>query len=145
MTPVAFETATIAADDDFIQKFLSRIPEATATSFSEEQLTAVKMAFGGRAWGAHAIDIRRSLPFFGLRFYLVWLMGWEHRNPERIAALRQNHPLFRLGNAIGMVVFFGVLLLALLGLLYALKTALGIDVFPGIDMLPDEAIQGLFQ
>ncbi len=145
MPPVAFEQITVTADDDFIQKFLSRIPEVTAASFSEEQLTAVKMAFGGRAWGAHGLDIRRSLPFFGRRFYLVWLMGWEHRSPRRITVFHQNHPLVKLSNAIAILVFSGVLLLALMGLLYAMKTALGIDVFGGIDMLPDEAIQGLFK
>lgn len=135
----------IVSKDEFIQEFLARIPENTAATFDKAQLAAVKMAFGARSFGAHTVDVRRSIPFFRRRFYLVWLMGWESRGPDRITSFHSNHPLVKLGNAIAFLLFFGILLLALIGGLYALKTALGIDVFPGIDMLPDEAIQSIFQ
>jgi len=57
----------------------------------------------------------------------------------------RNHPLFLFGNAVLIVLFFGFILISVVGILYAPKTALGIDVVPGVDMLPDESIQRLFQ
>ncbi len=136
---------TSGPDDEFLKKFFSRIPDATAASYSEEQLAGVKMAFGGRSRGRHAINIRGSLPLFGRRFYLVWLMGWERRGSRRTAALARRHSLRLLGNAIAIVAFFGVILLAVVGGLYAIKVASGIDVFPYIDMLPDDVVQAPFR
>lgn len=130
--------------DIFFEKFFSRIPKETAASFTDEQLTAVKMAFGGRTWGAHAIDLRRSLPLFGYRFYMVLLCGREQRSSDRIRAINGEHPVVRLGNAIILMLFFAFLLLALLGVLYGIKTMFDIDVIPGIDVLPDEAIRSIF-
>ncbi len=132
--------------DVFIQKFFSRIPKETAPTFTEAQLAAVKMAFGGRDWGAHAIDIRRSMPVpFGRRAYLVLLMGWEQRTSTRIWTLHRDHPLLQTGNAILMTILFVTLLMSVLGVLYALKMALGIDIVPGVDMLPDEELKRLIR
>jgi hypothetical protein len=118
-----------ASDDPFIRKFFTRIPPTTAASFTEEQLVAIKMAFGGRAWGAHAVDIRRSLPLIGGCFYLVWLMGWEHRTPDRVAEFHQSYPLLKVANVIAVILPFAVLALAFAGGLYALEATLGIDLF----------------
>ena len=130
--------------DDFTNKFFSRIPADIAATFTEQQLMAVKMAFGGRAWGAHWVDIRRSLPLPRGRLYVVLLMGREHRSPDRLKHLRTAHPLWTLANA--LVVTTAIMLVALgtLGLLYAFKNAMGLDMLPGLDVLPDNDIQHLF-
>jgi hypothetical protein len=49
-------------EDPFFATFFSRIPEDVACSFTPAQLDAVKLAFGARVRGAHAIDVRLSLP-----------------------------------------------------------------------------------
>ena len=136
---------TFGTDDEFLKKFFSRIPEATAASYTEEQLAGVKMAFGGRSRGRHALNFRRSLPLFGRHFYLVCMLGWERRTSHRTAASHRRRDLRHLANAIAIVAFFGIILLAILGGLYGMKIVLGIDVFPSVDMLPDGAIQSPFR
>ena len=130
--------------DPFLAMFFSRIPADTAASFDEAQLAAVKMAFGARSFGSHAIDIRRSLPFFGRRVYLVLLAGLERRTRSRIAREHMNRPLWNVMNA--TIITFGglVALFALFGALYTIKMALHIDVVPGVDMLPDDLLRSIF-
>ena len=129
--------------DDFTNKFFSRIPADIAATFSEQQLMAVKMAFGGRVWGAHWVDIRRSLPLPGSRLYVVLLMGREHRSPDRLKHLRVAHPLWTLANALVITSIIMVIALGILGLLYTMKNAMGLNLMPGLDVLPDHDIQQL--
>jgi hypothetical protein len=44
-----------------------------------------------------------------------------------------------------MTILFVTLLMSVLGVLYALKMALGIDIVPGVDMLPDEELKRLIR
>ena len=131
--------------DPFLAMFFSRIPSETAETFTEAQLDAVKMAFGARSFGAHAVDIRRSLPWFSRRFYLVFLAGAERRSRARIAFDHRNHPLWNLMNAVVIAVGGLILIAAALGALYTVKRAAGIDVFPGIDVLPDKSIERMLR
>jgi len=115
-------------NDPFIAKFLSRVPSDIAASFTDDQLLAVKMAFGARSWGIHAVDFRRSFLLFGHRLYVVLLMGRERRTADR---LRAEHALFGpLGNSFVTALFLCGLALPLLAALYVLKSAAGIDVIP---------------
>jgi hypothetical protein len=115
--------------DLFLEKFFSRIPRDVAASFTPEQLGAVKLAFGARSWGAHAIDVRKSFPLFRHRIYLVLLMGRERRDAER---LRAEGAMFgTLGNAFVTVLFLGFILAPLALGLYLLKSVAGLDVMPG--------------
>jgi hypothetical protein len=117
--------------DPFIDKFFSRIPREVAASFTVEQLGAVKMAFGARSWGSHAIDVRKSFPLFWHRIYIVLLMGRERRDDER---LRAEGAMFgTLGNAVVGVVFLAIILTPVAFALYLLKSSLGLDVMPGGD------------
>jgi hypothetical protein len=121
------------SSDPFLAKFFARIPAEVAASFSPAQLQAVKIAFGARSWGSHAIDIRRSfsLPLIWRRFYLVLLAGAERRDEER---LRAEGALFgTFGNAALTVAFLAVMLGPLALAFYALKSLAGIDVLPGTD------------
>lgn len=129
--------------DPFFAQFFGRIPGDVAESFDEAQLDAVKMAFGARSRGSHPIDIRMSIPLLTRRFYFVFLAGGEHRPAERLALERALRPIWNFANAVIIVSFVLMFLVALAGGLYAGKRALGIDVFPGIDMLPDQKIERL--
>lgn len=128
-------------NDPFIAQFFSRIPAEVAETFTPAQLDAVKRAFGARSRGAHSIDLRLSIPLIIRRVYLVILAGSERRESDRRAVDRLLAPVWTLANGFLMLFFGVVLLLSLAGVLYALKMALGIDVFPGVDMLDDDAIK----
>ncbi len=114
--------------DPFIARFFARIPAETAASFTPAQLTAIRMAFGARRWGHHAVDLRKSFPLLRRRFYLVLLIGAEHRTAERLRAEGEMFGTF--GNVLIALVYLGVLLVPLLAGLYLLKWTAGIDLDP---------------
>ena len=111
-----------------------------AASFSDRQLAAIKMAFGARHFGSHKVDIRRAFGLGRWRWYLVFLIGVDRRRRPRRGA-GERSPLWTTANAVAITVVSSVVLLAFLGALYQLKIHLGIDVVPGVDMLPDEALR----
>lgn len=124
----------------FARKFLAALPPDLAATFTEEQILGVQHAFGLRHSGRHPVDLRRSIwtPFG--RIYLVVLAGRERRAPQRRSFERLLAGGGRLGGAVLAACVTTTLLLVGLGALHAAKLMLGIDLVPGIDMLPDEAL-----
>lgn len=143
------------ADDPFVARFFHRIPPSIARSFTPAQLAAIKLAFGARQWGDHAIDVRRTFGIGRWRFYIVWLMGRAKRGDDRkrqglllrilaggLERLIDKGPAMRrFAGALIIAGFIAVLAVGAMVTLYAGKRALGIDVFPGIDMVNDEAVE----
>lgn len=74
---------------------------------------------------SYPVDIRLSVPFFGRRFFFVFLSGIERRSVERIRQERQKHSLWTIANicAIGFGLVFMVP--AVIGLAHMLIDALG--------------------
>lgn len=70
--------------DRFFTDFLQRIGPELAATFSEEQLAAIKAAYGVRFRNLHPIDVRQSISIFWQRFYIVLLFGKEIRSPSRL-------------------------------------------------------------
>ena len=64
----------------FTARFLARVPTDVATSFTPAQLAAINRAFGMRYEAGHALDIRRHVRLPWGRFYLVLLIGRDHRH-----------------------------------------------------------------
>ncbi len=125
--PSSRHRAAASPDDGFLDHYFKRIEPQVATSFTPTQQQAIKTMFGTRGINRHAVDIRRSLSFGRSRFYMVFLMGREHRalgGPARP----------------GLRSFVGYLLLALLLLVpifaavYLLKMLTGIDVLAAGDL-----------
>lgn len=134
---------TATTNDPFLQTFFGRVPADVAESFTPAQLDAIKRAFGARSRGSHGVDLRFSLPFVGA--YIVFLIGREHRPASRRAMERALRPVWTLANAVIIVAFVLMLLASAFAVLYTGKRTLGIDLFPGIDMLPDKAIERSLQ
>lgn len=132
-------------EDLFLRTFFSRIPRDVAASFTPAQLDAVKRAFGARSPGAHGLDLRFSLPLWRRSYYMVLLAGKERRSPERRVLQRLLRPLWNVANVCVVVVFLAMLASAAFTAAYIGKRALNIDVVPGVDMLPDEAIENLLR
>jgi len=64
-----------APADQFIARFLARVPPDVASTFTSAQLAAIRRAFGMRYEADHALEIRRHLSLPWGRFYLVLLAG----------------------------------------------------------------------
>lgn len=66
-------------EDPFIKGLLDRIPEKVRVTFSDEQLSYLKIAFGAQRGQRHPVDIRGRLNLRLWRSYYVFLMGRDRR------------------------------------------------------------------
>jgi hypothetical protein len=130
-------------EDPFLKAFFARIPKDVAPTFTAAQLDAVKRAFGARYRGAHAIDLRLSLPLWRRSVYLVLLAGSEQRTFDRRSLERLFRQLWTYTNAAVLVVFLLMFTGALFAVIYVGKRLVGLDVLPGLDILPDRMIERL--
>lgn len=127
-------------DPLFIARFRGRIDPETAASFTPRQLAAIHLAFALRSLPCHSLDLRRSLPTPWGRIYLAIIAGRERRGTARRISDRA---IRGAGLALDLALVLAVLFLVTVigaGGLYLAKMSLGIDLVPGIDMLPDETI-----
>ncbi len=134
-TALAEKTAQLDQRGDvFTAGFLRRVPKEVGASFTDEQLRAIKMAFGARARGAHPVDIRLNLDLLFWRGYLVLLAGGEQRSRARLEAEKGLRPLFTFANALFALLILSLSVLGGLVFLYILKSALGIDLISGVSL-----------
>ena len=122
---VNLQTREQLKTDKRLGKILCLMPEDVQDSFTDEQLKNLKVAITATSWKKHAIDIRSSISLFSYRYYYVLIAGREQREMSR-KELRFNRLMYLL--------FFSLFLIfsTLLGLflLYLIKSATGIDIFP---------------
>ncbi|NMF47259.1 3-phosphoshikimate 1-carboxyvinyltransferase [Pseudoalteromonas arctica] len=111
--------------DPAIRGLLNRMPEDVQNSFTEEQLSHLKIAIGARQWGVHAIDCRGVVRLFKYRYYFVLLAG---RNRRELSATEKKVSAIAQATVVTFV-FFIVLLF-----IYLLKSALGINLFEGFSL-----------
>ena len=122
----AMNSADAVHHDPVIAKLLHKVPADMRGSFTPEQLLALKVALGGRTWGAHALDLRFTLKWWRWQYYFVLLAG---RN-RRVLTDRERR-LQRLTMAVALFVFLTFATALGLLVLYLVKSALGIDLIPG--------------
>jgi hypothetical protein len=122
--------------DPVITKLLDKVPADMRGSFSAEQLLALKVALGGRTWGAHAVDARWTLKWWRWQYYFVFLAG---RNRRVLSDREQT--IQRLAMATFLAVFLTFSTLVGILVLYLVKSALGIDLIPGFSF----GVWGWFQ
>jgi len=120
----------IKGEPDWFEKgLLQRVPANIRESFSDEQLSALKVAFGARKWGKHPIDLRGTLSIWRWRYYFVVLMG---RN-KRLLTAREKRISLMIKTMLILMFFTFSTLMGLL-VLYLIKSAMGIDIFPGFSL-----------
>lgn len=112
-------------DDPFIKSLLAKLPGQSAVTFSDGQLVALKAALGGRSWGTHAFDLRRTLSFWRWHFYLVFLVG---RNRRTLSC--REYEFQRMALATVLVAFGAVLTLFGILVLYLVTSGSGIGQIP---------------
>nr|WP_232349049.1 3-phosphoshikimate 1-carboxyvinyltransferase [Neptunomonas qingdaonensis] len=98
-------------------------------SFTQEQLAALKIAFGARKWGQHPVDLRGTLKFWRWRYYFVFLAGRNKRDLSR-----REQDLSRIATAFAVASFLLFATIVGLIVLYLIKSALGIDIFPNYSL-----------
>ena len=125
--------------DWFEDGLMKRLPSDVQGSFSQAQLDALKVAFGARKWGRHPVDVRGTINIWTWRYYFVFLMG---RNRRELSRTEKQISLFLKT----ILIFTFLLFSTLLGLLviYLLKSAAGIDLFPGFSLGIWGWFKGLF-
>ncbi|TXH98501.1 MAG: 3-phosphoshikimate 1-carboxyvinyltransferase [Rheinheimera sp.] len=109
--------------DPAIQKLLERMPDEMQQSFSEAQLSYLRVALGARQWGKHKVDLRGTLGLGSWRYYYVLVAGRNKRSEHR------SHKAGLLVKAVLISILLIISTLLGLLLLYLLKSALGIDLF----------------
>lgn len=109
--------------DPAIQKLLERMPAEVQQSFTEAQLSYLRVALGARQWGKHKLDLRGTLGLGSWRYYYVLVAGRNKRSEHR------SHKTGLLLKAVLVSVLLVVSTALGLLLLYLLKSALGIDLF----------------
>jgi len=115
--------------DAALQEILKKMSPEVQASFTERQLADIKLAVSARTWGNHLIDLRSTIRFFRYRYYFVFLIG---RNRRQYSARELRVGLLLKSAVLSTFLFF----CALLGLLmlYLIKSAAGIDIFPGFSL-----------
>jgi len=117
------------SSDWFEDGLMKRLPDELQDSFSQEQIDALKVAFGARKWGKHPVDIRGTINIWTWRYYFVFLMGRNQRSLSR-----RERQISLITKTFFTLMF--LLFSTLLGLLviYLIKSAAGIDLFPGFSL-----------
>jgi hypothetical protein len=113
--------------DPFVQQLIAKLPAASVPTFTDEHLLALKVALGGRSWGAHVVDWRWTLSFWRWHYDGVLLFGRNRRT-----LTRREQSIHHLATAAMMLVVLGFCTLLGLLFLYLVKSALGIDLIDGL-------------
>lgn len=119
--------------DQFIQRFLMNVPPGVASSFTDAQLAAIKSALGSN-WSRHPVEIRRSIAFFGRRYFIVVLGGVERRSDERVRADYARRPLWTFANCVVIGGFVLMLLFSMIGSTFLLNAATDGALIPGLQV-----------
>jgi len=117
--------------DPYSHSVIQRLSPAIRASLTLAQRTAIEEALmGGQASKGHLVDLRLQIPLFFGRYYVVFLVGRDRRVSTQREEARRLKTL-----SVSSILFFVFFLLSpvaglVLLILYAIKTALGIDVMP---------------
>ncbi|MCB1513263.1 MAG: hypothetical protein KDJ18_00320 [Hyphomicrobiaceae bacterium] len=114
-------------------RLMAAIPRGASAVFTPEHLAALDVALAQTRprRANHRIDFRVSVPLLGTRWYFVLLGGKERRSRSRVASDGQN-AAWRLSIAYAalMCSVASASMIAMILVLYVIKSALGIDIFP---------------
>ena len=105
--------------------FLAKMPKEIQQSFTDEQLVNIKVALKQNKWKKHRIDLRSSIGFFSYHYYYVFIAGRETREMSR-----QEQQIKRISYLFFITAFLSFSTLLGILVLYLIKSAMGIDIFP---------------
>lgn len=113
-----------------LEKLLGDMPSPVRASFSPTQLHHLEQAMQQESRHViHPVDVRWTINFWRFRYYFVFLAGRDRR-----ALTRQQERFFRRTELTALFAFLGFSTLLGLLILYLIKSALGIDLFPNFSL-----------
>ncbi|EDZ95497.1 MAG: hypothetical protein P5702_01670 [Limnospira sp. PMC 1291.21] len=124
--------------DEYLQKMT---PEVLA-SFNPQQLAEIRQTLDAAIPqpSSKIVDLRFTVDLIIDRFYVVVFVGKERRQKKRSPFFTQAHKIANIIAASLLLIGLNLMISAIIFLLlYLIKSALGIDLFPGehlIDILP---------
>jgi hypothetical protein len=131
------DTTQLVLEDRFTMFVMSRIPDEVRASLTAEQYQAIRTAiYRSRPGQGHAVDLRFSVPLVLFRGYVVLQMGKDRR--ARARPDDKSKPQSALSRIVGYALFavlaYSAVVLVL-GVLYLLKSLLGINLLPDKHLL----------
>ena len=121
--------------DPYVESVLSRVPEETARTLDPRQWEGLRTALRRSAPRRHAVDVRFVLPLYFIRLYCVLILGRDRRGRvERVLGERRRRAS-RFAVAAVLAVVVVALASVVFVLLYMLKSAAGIDIFPDFHLV----------
>lgn len=118
--------------DPYIENILLKVPPEVAKTLTSEQWNGFREALTlSNRRSRHYLDWRFILPFYFVRLYGIFILGRDRRGRvEHVLHERRKMGKKALG-AVLLAAGLAVLLSVALAVLYVLKSAAGIDLFPG--------------
>jgi len=116
--------STVLTSDEFSKKFFEKIPHSIRESLTAEQYQAIEKAYSEQ-WKRHPLDFRFSFGFWRWRYYVVLIGGRDRRR-----LTRKQQRFFSLAEFYFLMAYAASSALFGLLILYLIKSALGIDIFP---------------
>lgn len=116
--------STTLTSAEFSKKFFEKIPHSIRESLTPEQYQAIEQAYSAQ-WKRHPLDIRYSFGFWRWRYYVVLIGGRDRRR-----LTRKQQRFFTLAEFWFLMAYATSSALFGLLILYLIKSALGIDLFP---------------
>ncbi|MBV1909102.1 MAG: 3-phosphoshikimate 1-carboxyvinyltransferase [Kangiellaceae bacterium] len=110
-----------------LRRLMDKMDDEVVATFTEKQLNALGDVIEVQRWRKHGIDIRTTLvfPFLPWSFYTVFLAG---RNRRYLSSSEQ---MVAAGMLMLMLILMGISVFGfIVTILYLLKSAMGIDLFP---------------
>lgn len=117
--------STDSLQSPMLEKMLAQLPGHVRDSFSEDQITHLSKAMGDSRHVIHPVDIRWTFNFWRFNYYFVFLSGRDRR-----VLTRRQEKFFRTSELAALFSFLGFSTLMGLLVLYLVKSAMGIDLFP---------------
>lgn len=121
--------------DAYTNHIFEQIPQDVKDTFSEIQTEAIKEAVkSGFSPKRHAIDLRGVIPLFFWKFYFVFHFGRDTRSTTKDTELGRRTGAKLLGNILFIIAALSPIVLILMIILYFLKSAMGINLFPNLSL-----------
>lgn len=120
-----------ADKDPYLHAVMQRLSPSIRDSLTPAQKAAIEEALmESHPKKSHLLDLRLNIPLFFGRYYLVFLMGRDRRIATRRSEMRRQKSLYFSSIALFCLMFLSPFVIIILLIVYAVKSALGIDLFP---------------